>query len=82
MSDVPVVSGIVGVGIALFGRLWAPEQRLNRLSRLDAKVDALLKHAGADFDPSATSSRTSGRHWNAAKRAWRSGGSARHPAPA
>lgn len=26
-------------------------QRLNRLSRLDAKVDALLKGAGIHFDP-------------------------------
>jgi hypothetical protein len=27
------------------------EQRFNRLSRLDAKLDALLKHAGIQFDP-------------------------------
>jgi ribosomal protein L7/L12 len=52
MSDLSIVSGIAGAVIALlFIRLWALEQRLNRLSRLDAKVDALLKHAGVDFDP-------------------------------
>jgi len=44
--------GIVGIGIALlFIRLQSLEQRLNRLSRLDAKVDALLEHAGIEFDP-------------------------------
>ena len=52
MTDVTIASGIVGAGIALlFVRLWSLEQRLDRLSRLDAKVDALLKHAGVDFDP-------------------------------
>ena len=52
MTDVTIASGIVGVGIALlFIRLWAVERRLDRLSRLDAKVDALLKHAGISYDP-------------------------------
>ncbi len=52
MSDMSFLLGIVGVGISLlFVRLWTLEQRLNRLSRLDAKVDALLRHAGVDFDP-------------------------------
>jgi ribosomal protein L7/L12 len=52
MNDVSIISGIVGVGIALlFIRLSALEQRLDRLSRLDAKVDALLKGAGIHFDP-------------------------------
>jgi ribosomal protein L7/L12 len=52
MIEISFVTGIVGAGVALlFTRLWALEQRLNRLSRLDAKVDALLKHAGVDFDP-------------------------------
>ena len=40
MTEVSIVSGIVGAGIALLvSRLGALEQRLNRLSRLDAKVD-------------------------------------------
>ena len=52
MNDVSIVSGIVGAGIALlFIRLSSLEQRLDRLSRLDAKVDALLKGAGIQFDP-------------------------------
>ena len=52
MNDVVIVSGIAGAGIALlFSRLRALEQRLDRLSRLDGKVDALLKHAGIEFDP-------------------------------
>ena len=52
MNEVAITIGIVGVGIALlFIRLSALEQRLNRLSRLDSKVDALLKGAGIHFDP-------------------------------
>ena len=52
MNELSIVSGIVGAGIAfLFIRLSALEKRLNRLSRLDAKVDALLKGAGIHFDP-------------------------------
>jgi hypothetical protein len=51
-NEAAIVGGMVGVGIALlFSRLWALEQRLNRLSRLDAKVDALLNDAGIHFDP-------------------------------
>jgi ribosomal protein L7/L12 len=52
MNEVSIISGIVGAVIALlFIRLSALEQRLNRLSRLDAKVDALLKNAEIHFDP-------------------------------
>jgi hypothetical protein len=52
MNEVSITIGIVGAGIALLlNRLSALEQRLNRLSRLDAKVDALLKGAGIHFDP-------------------------------
>ena len=47
-----LVGGLSGIGIALlFIRLSALERRMNRLSRLDAKVDALLKNAGIQFDP-------------------------------
>ena len=52
MNDASIVIGIVGAGIVLlFIRLSMLERRLNRLSRLDAKVDALLKDAGIHFDP-------------------------------
>ena len=52
MNEMSIVGGIIGAGIALlFMRLSALEQRLNRLSRLDAKVDALLRNAGIQFDP-------------------------------
>ena len=52
MSDAVLVSTLMTVGIALlFIRLAAMERRLNRLSRLDAKVDALLRHSGVEFDP-------------------------------
>jgi hypothetical protein len=51
MSDAAFVSALVGVGVALlFGSLSAIGRRLNRLSRLEAKVDALLKGAGIAFD--------------------------------
>ena len=54
MTDVMIASAIVGVGMALlFIRLSSLEQRLERLARLDAKVDALLNHAGVEFDPFA-----------------------------
>ena len=48
MSDALLVSGLLGMAIALlFIRLSSLERRLNRLSRLDAKMDALLKHTGS-----------------------------------
>ena len=51
MSDAVLVSVLVCAGVALlFIRLSVIEQRLNRLSRLDAKVDALLRNAGITFD--------------------------------
>jgi|SRR5215203_6981574 len=54
MTDGMIPSGILGAAIALlFMRLWYFEERLDRLSRLDAKVDALLKHAGVAFNPFA-----------------------------
>jgi hypothetical protein len=46
-----VIVTILGVGVALlFVRLLAIERRLSRLSRIDAKVDALLRSAGVTFD--------------------------------
>jgi hypothetical protein len=51
MNEGMLVSILIGAGIALlFGRLSIIERRLNRLSRLDAKVDALLRHSSIDFD--------------------------------
>ena len=51
MSDAAIAGAFVGVGVAiLFIRLAAIERRLNRLSRLDAKVDALLRASGVTFD--------------------------------
>jgi hypothetical protein len=42
---------LIGIALALlFIRLAALERRLDRLSRLDAKIDALLKHAGLAYD--------------------------------
>ncbi len=52
MTEFALAGAIAGAGIALlFHRVWSVEQRLDRLSRLDAKVDALLEHAGIEFDP-------------------------------
>lgn len=51
MNEAIVVSVLIVIGTTLLSvKLSALEQRLNRLSRLDAKVDALLKHAGIQFD--------------------------------
>jgi ribosomal protein L7/L12 len=51
MNGATFVGALVGVGIAiLLIRLTAIDRRLNRLSRLDAKVDALLKASGIKFD--------------------------------
>ena len=51
MTDAALVGAFIGVGLAiLFGKLAAIDRRLNRLSRLDAKVDALLRASGVNFD--------------------------------
>ena len=51
MNEAIVVSVLIVIGTTLLSvKLSALEHRLNRLSRLDAKVDALLKHAGVQFD--------------------------------
>lgn len=48
MNEVAFLSGLLGVGVALvLIRLSSFERRLDRLARLDAKVDALLKASGA-----------------------------------
>ena len=52
--DESMIVGLVIVGgllVAVFARMAALEQRLRTLSRLDAKLDALLKHSGISFDP-------------------------------
>ena len=52
MNETVLVSGLAGIGIALlFIRISVLERRLNRLSRLEAKVDALLRRSGVEFDP-------------------------------
>lgn len=50
--DPNVLLGVaVGIAIAIvFTRLSSIEHRLNRLSRIDAKLDTLLKNAGIAFD--------------------------------
>ena len=46
-----LASIIIGIGISLlFNRVSVIERRLNRLFRLDAKIDALLRNAGITFD--------------------------------
>ena len=51
MTATALLGGLVGLIVAyLFIRIAEVERRLNRLSRLDAKVDALLTHAGITFD--------------------------------
>lgn len=50
MNESVFVGALFGMGIALLFIKLSAERRLNRLSRLDAKVDALLRHSGAEFD--------------------------------
>ena len=52
MSETLIAAALIGAGIALlFIRLSALERRLDRLCRLEGKVDALLGHQGISFDP-------------------------------
>jgi ribosomal protein L7/L12 len=51
MSAAVLAGVLVGIGVAVvFMRLSSIESRLNRLSRIDAKLDALLKNGGITFD--------------------------------
>jgi hypothetical protein len=52
MNEAVIVSALIGSAIAIvLVRLSAIERRLTRLSRMDAKIDALLGNAGIHFDP-------------------------------
>jgi hypothetical protein len=54
LLPVLIFAGIVGVFVALIGaRIGSMEQRLLALSRLEGKLDALLKQQGISFDPYA-----------------------------
>jgi ribosomal protein L7/L12 len=47
-----LIAGIAGIVVAAIGvRIASVEQRLRALSRLEGKLDALLKHQGIRFDP-------------------------------
>jgi ribosomal protein L7/L12 len=51
MNEALLVGGLFAVLVTLLlVRLSALERRINRLSRLDAKIDALLRHSGVEFD--------------------------------
>jgi ribosomal protein L7/L12 len=51
MNETLFVGGLFAVLVTLLlVRLSALERRINRLSRLDAKIDALLRHSGVEFD--------------------------------
>jgi hypothetical protein len=52
LVPVLIVAGIAGVFVALIGaRIGSVEQRLRALSRVEGKLDALLKQQGIRFDP-------------------------------
>ena len=52
MSDVLSIAILFGAVAAMIGvKLAAMDRRLMRLSRLETKVDSLLKAAGVTFDP-------------------------------
>ncbi len=44
---------VVGVAVAIAARRTSAERQVRALSRVEAKVDALLKQAGIRFDPYA-----------------------------
>jgi hypothetical protein len=51
MNQSIVVAVLLACGLALVvGRFTTIERRLQKLSRIDAKLDALLQHAGVTFD--------------------------------
>jgi ribosomal protein L7/L12 len=51
MNQSILVAVLLAFGLALvLGRFSAIERRLQKLSRIDAKLDALLQHAGISFD--------------------------------
>ena len=52
LLPVLICAGVAGVFVALIGaRIGSIEQRLRALSRLEGKLDALLKQQGVRFDP-------------------------------
>ena len=52
MNEAAWVSVLFSVGIAFLGvQFSAIDRQLNRLSRLDATIDALLRNSGVEFDP-------------------------------
>jgi ribosomal protein L7/L12 len=55
MNEALLVGGVIGAAAMaiVFARTAALERRLDALSRLDGKLDALLRHAGIRFDPYA-----------------------------
>ena len=51
-SSAAVFAGAsLGLLMVVFAQISALNKRLTKLSRLDAKLDVLLKHAGLEFDP-------------------------------
>ena len=55
MIDSPliVLIAVAAMAVLVVKRLAAREQHLRTLSRLEAKLDALLKHHGIQFNPYA-----------------------------
>jgi len=52
MDDIVYVIAVATVGVGLvIARMAAIDRRLERLVRLEAKVDALLEAAGISYDP-------------------------------
>ena len=47
-----LIAAVAAIVVALIGaRIGSIEQRLGALSRLEGKLDAVLKHHGIRFDP-------------------------------
>ena len=51
-STLVVITGVtLGLVIGVFTQTMKLQKRLRQLSIVDAKLDALLKQAGIEFDP-------------------------------
>ena len=73
MNEAAILSVVIGVVIAIvLARLAVVERRLNRLSRMDAKIDASYRMRESISIHFGTCRQMFEKHSNAGRRFWRS----------